>query len=373
MPITLDSADRHGADHDGASETKRMEGAFSMSAQHGGHSSLLRMIATVIARLLMLAALIGVLARLVPSRFSDIPYLPVLVSGTPWFALAAAIALLLGLLSKRWATALIALLCLCTQVWWQYPFFSSSTALPSAADTVTSSTPDTGDAYARVMTANVYKGRADAQSIVDLVKSERVEVLALQETTDAFVRKLDAAGIGDYLPYSKVASSDKTYGNGIWSATQLTSTVNDQINSSASYMPAGTVAFPGASTSIRFVSVHTTSPTSGEWAQWKRSLTELQTFREHADINTKYVLMGDFNATYDHGPFRDFLGKRFSDAARESGDGFTMTWPANRAHIPPLVSIDHIVVDQGIAAGNMKVARIPGSDHAALLATIALH
>jgi endonuclease/exonuclease/phosphatase family metal-dependent hydrolase len=47
------------------------------------------------------------------------------------------------------------------------------------------------------MTCNVFKGRADAQEIVDVVRSERVEVLALQETTDAFVDELNKAGIGD--------------------------------------------------------------------------------------------------------------------------------------------------------------------------------
>ncbi len=45
------------------------------------------------------------------------------------------------------------------------------------------------------MTCNVFKGRADAQEIVDVVRSERVEVLALQETTDAFVDDLNNAGI----------------------------------------------------------------------------------------------------------------------------------------------------------------------------------
>ena len=50
------------------------------------------------------------------------------------------------------------------------------------------------------MTCNVYKGRADAREIVDLVRSEHVEVLALQETTDAFVDDLNRAGIASYLP-----------------------------------------------------------------------------------------------------------------------------------------------------------------------------
>ena len=38
-------------------------------------------------------------------------------------------------------------------------------------------------------------------------------MLALQETTDAFVDELNKAGIGDLLPYAQVASSDGVYGN----------------------------------------------------------------------------------------------------------------------------------------------------------------
>ena len=55
---------------------------------------------------------------------------------------------------------------------------------------------------------NVYKGQADPQAIVELVRDQRVEVLALQETTEDFVKKLNEAGIEHYLPYAQVSSSD---------------------------------------------------------------------------------------------------------------------------------------------------------------------
>lgn len=64
---------------------------------------------------------------------------------------------------------------------------------------------------------------------------------------------------------------------------------------------------------MRFVSVHTTSPTNDYWQQWKRSLDELAKLR--FDTSRRYVFMGDFNATYDHTPFRNILGNRFSDAS----------------------------------------------------------
>ena len=98
---------------------------------------------------------------------------------------------------------------------------------------------DTGDMIARVMTFNVYKGHADAKAIVDIVRDQRVEVLALQETTNDFVKKLDEAGIHSYLPYSQVSSSDGVCGNGIWSATELGRPVDDEVGSSASFMTTG--------------------------------------------------------------------------------------------------------------------------------------
>ena len=82
------------------------------------------------------------------------------------------------------------------------------------------------------MTFNVYKGQADPQAIVELVRDQRVEVLALQETTEDFVKKLNEAGIEHYLPYAQVSSSDGVFGNGLWSATPLADPTDDDVNSS---------------------------------------------------------------------------------------------------------------------------------------------
>ena len=343
-----------------------------MAREHG-RSSAVRSVLTMLARLLAFVSL-GALARLLPSGLADLPGMPQTVAVTPWFMFPATVALLLALLSRRWATSLVSLALVICVAWWQYPFFQPARgagALPvQATRAVGAARADTTDGYARVMTFNVYKGRADASRIVAAVRDQRVEVLALQETSDDFVARLRRAGISRYLPYSRVSSSDGDYGNGLWSATPLASASTSDVNSSASLMPGGGVGFNGGHTVIRFVSVHTTAPVSGYWSRWARSIEEIGALRAHT--GTRYVLMGDFNATYDHAPFRDMLGARFADAARQVGRGFTMTWPANRGVVPPMIAIDHIVVDQGVSTGQMQVLRIPGSDHAALLATLAV-
>ena len=189
------------------------------------------------------------------------------------------------------------------------------------------------------------------------MRDQRVEVLALQETTNDFVKKLDEAGIHSYLPYSQVSSSDGVYGNGIWSATELGRPVDDEVGSSASFMPGGTVTFGGGKAQLRFVSVHTTAPIPGYWSRWKRSLDELASMRSRE--GSRYVFMGDFNATTDHTPFRNILGNRFSDAARQSGHGFTFTWPSNKLPLPRFAGIDHIVLDKASSPVRCRSSRSP--------------
>ena len=45
-----------------------------------------------------------------------------------------------------------------------------------------------------------------------------------------------------------------------------------------------------------------------------------------------------------------------------------------RSHgpVPMFAGIDHVVLDQGMKAGQCKVVKVEGSDHAALLATVAV-
>ncbi|WEV41691.1 endonuclease/exonuclease/phosphatase family protein [Bifidobacterium sp. ESL0682] len=325
----------------------------------------------LLAWIFLLIALLGTLSRTLPEELQSLPYVPVVAAFAPWFALLGLVALVLALASRKWIAALLALACLGLQVWWQYPYFVPQHQLDDAAvAAVGGNHVNTSDSYARVMTANVYKGHASAKAIVEAVRDQRVEVLAMQETTTSFIHALKAEGIDDYLPYSQVASSDRKYGNALFSATPLDSPDDDDVDSSASFMPGGTVSFGDGKMPIRFVSVHTTSPKPGYWSDWRKSLDDVATMRSHTQA--KYVLMGDFNATTDHTPFRNILGTRFHDAAQSSGRGFVFSWPANMPYVPKFAGIDHIVLDQGIVAGQVGTLPIPGSDHAALLATIAV-
>lgn len=321
--------------------------------------------------------LVGVVARLVPAAASDLPYLPVIVALTPWFAATAVVALVLSRAlgaGTRIAVRVLILGALVLEALWQGPFLVPHAQAGASAGQA--SAPAQASATTlRVMTCNVFKGKADPERIVELVRSEGVQVLALQETTRDFVSELERTGLGELLPYSSRASSDGVYGNGIWSALPISDAQSDAVGSSASAMPSGTVTLgaddSGAGARVCLVSVHTCAPVPGYWNLWKRSVEEISAVRDRAaaDTATRYVLMGDFNATYDHAPFREMLGGTLRDAAREVGR-LTLTWPADRASVPALSGIDHVVMGPGVGAQDIEVAPVAGTDHKALLATL---
>jgi endonuclease/exonuclease/phosphatase family metal-dependent hydrolase len=83
------------------------------------------------------------------------------------------------------------------------------------------------------------------------------------------------------------------------------------------------------------------------------------------------VVAGDFNATRDHGPFRELLAAGFADCAdsgqNRSWPGFT--WPtAGRAL--PVMRLDHVLVSQTATMRMTRTIRVPRTDHHGVLADI---
>lgn len=320
----------------------------------------MRVVWGLISGVFGLITLIGMVARLLPAALSDLPLLPEIVSFTPWYCVTGAIALFAALMAHQTLRVWTMVICLALNVCMQVPLFAHIGVPQHSAQ------QSSNNQTLTVMTSNVYRGAGSVQDIVQQVRQHHVQILTMQETTADFEQELYDAGLDQLLPYHKRSTSDHMYGNDIWSAYPLDDVASDEVNSSASPMPAGSITLDSGAV-VRFVSVHTTSPKFGSWAQWKRSIDEIGVLRNNT--HATYVLMGDFNATLDHAPFRAMLGSRFSDGAYGLAHGYTMTWPAN-LRIPAMVGIDHVVVDRGITVTSMQTQTITGSDHKALIATL---
>ncbi len=291
------------------------------------------------------------LVRLVP--YDRVTPLAQLVSVTPWVGLIGVALLLVALVVRARVVAVALAVCTVLQAVWIVPFFAGSNLVTD------------GDASVVVLSVNALYGGANAEQIVETVRTHRVDVLAVVELTPELVERLDEAGLADLLPYTAVAAGPGPNGSGLWSATELTGA---QVSEGGTFaMPSAVVQVNGYPVRVR--AVHPYPPLPGRVGLWADELDALAR-RAHADP-TRQILLGDFNATYDHTTFRALLGERFEDATRVAGDGLNLSWPAD-GWLPPIAALDHVVMDQGMAAGHIESIPIDGTDHRALLVQVAV-
>ncbi|MFD6445482.1 endonuclease/exonuclease/phosphatase family protein [Promicromonospora sp. NPDC060204] len=311
---------------------------------------LISLVLWIIAIPLLLVAL----ARVLP--FDNVVPLPQLVAFTPWATLATLPLLIVALFSRRWVLTSLLGLSFAGFLFWMVPFFlppeSSTAADPDDAGTL------------RVMTVNALYGRADAETVVGLVKSQNVEVLSVQELTPDFEQALADAGLDELLVHSfTVPAEDTPAGSGLWSTTELTEV--QQMSGTTFATPSALVDVGG--TDVRVTVVHPYPPMPEDVTTWRTELVEL-TEKVHED-EAPQILAGDFNAGYDHATFRDLLGSRFLDATREWGAGPTVTWPEG-SRVPALFALDHVVVEKDMLVSDVVSMQVPGTDHRALVATV---
>lgn len=301
------------------------------------------------------AAFVCLVQALVPADFDSLFPLPQLVAFGPWFGLLAAIAAVCGVWGRRRAAVAVALACVVYQGFWCVGYWLPDKGFGG----------DAPAASARVMTLNCYFGGADAREIVETVDREGVQVLCLQEVTPTLYDELEAAGLSERLPYW----CGQITGNQIWSAVPLEHAANDAVGYSGSLMPAATVDLGWGP--VRVVSVHTCAPVPGLERYWDESLYKLARLRPSDSANAvPYLLMGDFNATIEHASFQAILASGFTDGAQAAGEGLVFTWPVNTGCPVPLVAIDHMLLDDGLRAGEFVYATVAGTDHRAVLATV---
>jgi endonuclease/exonuclease/phosphatase (EEP) superfamily protein YafD len=225
--------------------------------------------------------------------------------------------------------------------------------------------PAAGGPHLRIMAANLYLGQADPKTVVDLVRRQKVDVLALPELTPAAVSALDDAGLANLLPYRVFDDRVGGDGNGIAAKFPLRKII--LMPESVLSQQSAVVDLPGRA-DLELTAVHVQPPLSDPNVRvWRNELGELP--RATPDKRVR-ILAGDFNATLDHGAFRDLVDRGYADAGEEAGEGLDPTWSSLPTG-PPL-TIDHIVVDSRCAISSYAVFDLPGSDHNAIISEVIL-
>jgi len=178
---------------------------------------------------------------------------------------------------------------------------------------------------------NAQGGAADPATILHVLRSHDVDVLAVEELTPQMVSRLEAAGLAQVLPFSHLDPRPGSAGTGLWARWPLTPL--PPVAGLRAAAPRARIDPPGGRP-VTLTAVHPLAPMGGHAGIWQRELTLIG--QALAAVDEPQVVAGDFNASRDHRPFRDLLGAGFRDCADFSQSrtwpGFT--WPATGRMLP---------------------------------------
>jgi endonuclease/exonuclease/phosphatase (EEP) superfamily protein YafD len=253
---------------------------------------------------------------------------------------------------RLWSTvSVVALLGAALQAGWLAPSYLGNH--PSQEPTLT------------VLQLNTRFGRADPRQVVRLAESRAADVVVLEELNARAAARLDSAGLGKLLPHR---AGDADAGTMVFSRWPLR-------HPSALPVSKGAVRVRVASPRPFWViGLHTTQPLVST-TTWQRDLARVRSAvaRQHG----AGVVVGDFNATLDHGPMRRLLGTGLHDAAETANAGWQPTWPSDGVArvlgVPVPVSLftlDHVLVTDRIGVVATRTISVDGTDHKALVASL---
>jgi len=240
------------------------------------------------------------------------------------------------------------------------------TGLPEAAAPVGAPRAARSGPTLRVLSWNLYFGNTDAAAIERVVVEADADIVVLQEVSGANLPLLRRSPALAAYAHSFVSAVPSAFGSGIWSRLPLEGP--EEIDVEGLPMTRAVVRTPAGP--VRLVNVHALSPVApGGPAMWTRQLRRLG--EEAARPGPPVLLAGDFNATWNHAPFRRLLEVGLDDAAAALGQPWSPTWRAG-GRLPPVLRIDHVLYGPGLVATFHSTGPSAGSDHRSILVDVSL-
>lgn len=282
---------------------------------------------------------------------------PELAALVPLAVVPAVAAVIVAACAAWWLAALLAIPAGLLVVWLLPPrrrvrFEAASRPLGPAATTL----------RLRLFTLNAKGGAADAAVIQRIVQQYEVDVLAVQDLTAPMVTRLAAAGLTNALQFSHLDLGPGGQGIGWWARWPLTPL--PPVPGLAFAAPRARIDPPGG-LPVTLTAVHLVSPVQRRAGRWRRELAIIQ--QALAATDEPQVVAGDFNATRDHGPFRELLAAGFADCADSSR---VRSWPGFTWPSLPVLRLDHVLVSRTATVAMARTVRVPRTDHHGVLVDI---
>jgi endonuclease/exonuclease/phosphatase (EEP) superfamily protein YafD len=215
----------------------------------------------------------------------------------------------------------------------------------------------------RVVTANLFVLNPEPVAAGRALRALQPDVLVVPELSAEGLAGLRESGLLDDLPHAVAELGTREETVGLFSRLPL----QDSATRSAAgrELPRATVTVGGRD--VRLLAAHPLPPVSVLQDLWRESLADLA--QEVAGVDLPLVVAGDLNADRDHAAFRALLGVGLRDAHDALGRGLARTWPADL----PALHLDHVLVrGPSLVPVDVREARIPGSDHLAVVADLAV-
>jgi len=230
-----------------------------------------------------------------------------------------------------------------------------------------------------LMTYNVYFKNRQPAAVIEKIKAANPDILLVQEMTPKWGKELSRA-IGKKYPYTKTIPLKGAYGIGIFSKYKLT---NYEVLRHKNKLPyAQIVEFSIKKNTVQLINTHLTSPAIAVenpdnffpllLENYRMRQQQLAAINNFVDTQQKNIdvqlLVGDLN-TMKYEPLFRLLKKDWVNLYDKVGQGWGFTFPRT-AKIPPLLSLDYILVKGNAQAMEAKVIQGGSSDHLAVFGKI---
>ena len=179
-------------------------------------------------------------------------------------------------------------------------------------------------------------------------------MLAFTEYTPTHAGGLYVSPLGPEYPHRIEYPESTAGGSALWSRHPLIEVAAPP----ALYQ--STAAIVDVEGGVTVYVVHPPNPLENI-RQWRDEILGLA--RSVATIDPPSIVVGDFNATFWHPPFRRLLAAGWRDAHILAGRGFSSSWPNHWRWLPPFLRLDHALVSEPLVVTEAVDIDLPGSDH----------
>jgi endonuclease/exonuclease/phosphatase (EEP) superfamily protein YafD len=223
-----------------------------------------------------------------------------------------------------------------------------------------------GSRVLTIMVANVLGGGARAADVAQVIRDRKPDLVSLPEA-QVDVREEIRAQLQD-LQYKGYTAQPSKAVEGATSVLVASSLGNVSFASEPGTTFGNIVVTGGNLGQIRLIVYHGFPPLTDSVTTWKNDLLHV---RRWCTQDPPTIVAGDFNATVDHADFRQALGGYCRSVGPTVGGGLQGTWPADQPAVLR-TQIDHVVVTRQFEPGRFTTYPIQGTDHRAVVATVAV-